>query len=206
MGQEHGAERTAARDKLEQLNERRPHRYPRAWVFATWEELWWRWTEELKIELRRMLREMQTENPTKEELRFYALAQGPRGATNLSMPTTFQLDDPQAYYRSVVEPRIERAYDRVMWGNAWKGMETPRKAGGHVLAEEPVAAPPDACPEERDERAGAAPTKAKAKGRARASSRGRPATQATPQYPAGTKTRPLRIQEVAQAYPSGDGR
>jgi len=125
MGQEHGAERTAARDKLEQLNERRPHRYPRAWVFATWEELWWRWTEELKIELRRMLREMQTENPTKEELRFYALAQGPRGTTNLVMPTTFQLDDPQAYYRSVVEPRIERAYDRVMWGNAWKGMEAP---------------------------------------------------------------------------------
>jgi len=57
---------------LEQLDEQRPHRYPRSWVFPTWEELWWRWGEELKMELRRMLREMQTVSPAKEDPEFYA--------------------------------------------------------------------------------------------------------------------------------------
>ena len=74
MGREHAEERTKARDLLLALNERKPHRYTPEWVFNTWEELWWRWGEELKICLQGMLREMGTENPTKEDLRFFALA------------------------------------------------------------------------------------------------------------------------------------
>ena len=63
-----------ARDRLYQLFSKVAHRYPIIWVFGVWQELNWRWWEELKVEFRSLMREMQTETPTKEELKFYALS------------------------------------------------------------------------------------------------------------------------------------
>ena len=128
MGREHMEERTAARDFLDHLHEMQPHRYPRVWVCDVWEELWWRWWEELKAELRKLLREMQTETPTKEELKFYALAPSDsEGGPRLQMPTTFQVNNSESYYRVVIEPRVERSYDRRMWDQVWGKTAAPKE-------------------------------------------------------------------------------
>ena len=130
MGREHQRERELARDRLELLHDRNPHQYPQSWVFATWEELWWRWWEELKDCLNQMRVEMQSPTLTKDMLRHYALApRGGGGGPRLQLPTAFQLDDPQAYYLNVIEPKIKRKYDRVMWKQVWGNKSDSKGAG-----------------------------------------------------------------------------
>ena len=80
----------------------KPHIYPFKWLANTWEELWFQWWEELKLVLRDLMREMQTESPSIVDIRFYALAPNATGTTRLQMPNTFQLDDPEGYYQFVV--------------------------------------------------------------------------------------------------------
>ena len=134
-GAEHRRERELARDRLEQCHDRDPHQYPFHWLTATWEELWWRWWEELKETLRVMQVDIGTGAMTKDLLKHFALS--PRGAglgPRLRLPTTFQLDDPQAYYACVIRPRIDRGMSRHLWSTAWKTIKPPpprtRKAGG----------------------------------------------------------------------------
>ena len=79
-GEEHRRERELARDRLEQLHERDPHQYPFHWLTATWEELWWRWWEELKDILRLMQRELGTASLTKDILSRHALVSSGGGA------------------------------------------------------------------------------------------------------------------------------
>ena len=91
------------------------HRYPAPWIFAVWEELNWRWWEELKEMANSMFREMQSTHPTREELKFYALAPCQSGGPRFELPTAFQLDAPGGYYMTVVQPRQERIYERRVW-------------------------------------------------------------------------------------------
>ena len=65
-GAEHRRERELARDRLEQCHDRDPHQYPFHWLTATWEELWWRWWEELKDTLRSMQVDIGTGALTKD--------------------------------------------------------------------------------------------------------------------------------------------
>ena len=123
-GDEHRRERELARDRLERLHERDPYQYPFHWLTATWEELWWRWWEELKDLLRLMQLELGTASLTKDLLSQHALAPT-GGGPRLRLPTTFQLDDPRAYYASVIRPRIDRGLSRHLWSNAWATINPP---------------------------------------------------------------------------------
>ena len=64
----------------------------RAWplhsVMSTWEELWGRFTEELRSLDRRIRREMQEESPSFDRLRFFATSPGEPW---LRLPQTFDL-------------------------------------------------------------------------------------------------------------------
>ena len=118
-----------------------------------WEELNRRWWEELKITLRDLLREMQIDSPSREDLKFYALAPGPDGHGRLRMPRTFQLDDTTAYYRTTVLPRAQRQ-DELSFFQIVRQQPTnrPRKAGGLDDGRGPApdpAAPPKPGPQGR---------------------------------------------------------
>ena len=77
--------------------------FPREWVFNLC-ELCWRSRVEMKMHLRELQTEMQTETPSKEDIRFYALAPDGEGKARLRMPTAFQLLARDAYYQRVVVP------------------------------------------------------------------------------------------------------
>lgn len=132
-GREHIRERLEARDQLLEMHEHCPHRYPCEWVWDVWEELWWRWGEELREESSRLLRSLATDSPTKDELRWAAMTPDAGGEANLHFPSTFQLQDPDAYFLQVVEPRVQRAHERATWGLTWTqptpGTERQPRAG-----------------------------------------------------------------------------
>ena len=125
MGMEHSQERLDARDQLIDLHERQPHRYPCEWVWDVREELWWRWVEELKEEFRRLFRLLSTEAPSREEIRWAALAPDASGQANLRLPTAFQLGEAEGYFQQVVEARVKRGFERHVWEAAWKTMDKP---------------------------------------------------------------------------------
>ena len=112
------------------MHEDKPHVFKLKWMFDLWEELNWRWWEELKIVLRDLLREMQTDSPTRDDLKFYAMAPGPDGFARLRMPSTFQLGDPSAYYLTTVLPRAQRQDELKFYQIVRQQPQKPRKAGG----------------------------------------------------------------------------
>ena len=97
---------------------------------------------------------MQTETPQKDELRFYALAPGPDGLPRFQLPTTFQLEDPDAYYKQVIEPRIARTYERVLWSGVWGKAESQKSGGGDEPPQDP---PPPTGGEDPEARGGLNP-------------------------------------------------
>ena len=203
-------ERTVARDHLDMLHERLPHRHPREWLYDVWEELWWRYWEELWEELRGMLRDMQTDTPSKDELRFFAMAPDALGNPRLKLPTTFQLSRPEAYYRAVIEPRDERLYDRLMWGIVRKSnlkvVPAPKKGAraaglentecwacgqlGHRQQDCPHGPLEPPAAEEIEEKPRGGNVEPKAKGKPK----GKAKAKAAPKYPAGKKLGPTRGQ------------
>ena len=97
-GNDHIHARTKARDQLIQLHEDNPHEYPPPVIYGIWEELNWRCWEEFKMEFRALLREMDTESPTKADLKFHALSLDETGHPRFRFPAVVNLEDPAEYY------------------------------------------------------------------------------------------------------------
>ncbi len=79
-GDEHAAERYAVRRRLEQWNEDNHHEWPREEVWPLWEEMSWRWWEEIKHCYRILLREMGTDSITRPQPAGGTAATTPRGS------------------------------------------------------------------------------------------------------------------------------
>ena len=140
-GQEHAAERLEVRRALERMQEENHHEWPREEVWALWEELNWRWWEELKQNHRSLLRVMGTDNATKQDLAWFALAPGSDGQPVFRMPTTWDLELPDGYFQMVVLPRKQRKLTRSMWGMVHRKPAAAAKAGdGEEGAEEEAGA------------------------------------------------------------------
>ena len=61
------------------------------------------------------------ERPCLQEIRFYALLPGPDGQAWLSLPTTFDVTNPEGWFKTELEPRIARKQDRTLWRLTWEG-------------------------------------------------------------------------------------
>eukprot|EP00972_Heterocapsa_arctica_P084823 12494621-Heterocapsa_arctica.AAC.1 len=57
-----------APDRLLDMHEQEQHVFPLDFVQDTWEELWWRWTEEIKGIDRDVLRKLGQDNPRYDQL------------------------------------------------------------------------------------------------------------------------------------------
>ena len=113
-----------------------PHKWPLQVVMDTWEELHWRFLEEIKELVRQIKKQAKRESLTLQELRFYALLPGPDGTAWLTLPRTFDLMNPEGWFKTELEPRIERKQERTLWrltwdgGKAWKGSPGRRSVWG----------------------------------------------------------------------------
>ena len=90
-GTEWGEVREFALATLVQWHHGSPHQWPLNVVMDVWEELHWRFFEELKDVLRALKREAKRETLSLQEIRFYALLPGPDGQAWLNLPSTFDL-------------------------------------------------------------------------------------------------------------------
>ncbi|CAL1147366.1 unnamed protein product [Cladocopium goreaui] len=121
---------------------------------SVWEELWARFTEELRALDRRARREMQDESPSFDRLRFFATSPGENGEPWLRLPQTFDLQAPGEYFQTDIVPRQQRMLDRACWSMALK--RPSPLTGGRAGAEDiggPDKAQPSA-PNPRNPRAG----------------------------------------------------
>ena len=118
VGQQHSDERVAAQKDVENLHEGDPHKWPPEEIFSVWEELQWDWVEGMKGLLRRLLLEMGDQNPAASDLAAFALSDGPDGRPRLVFPTTFQLEDPEGYFQTIVLVRKERQVQSHLWKSA----------------------------------------------------------------------------------------
>eukprot|EP00435_Cladocopium_sp_Y103_P064105 s1381_g25.t1 len=136
-GEEWRGVRSNAIDLLSAWHLAHPHRWPLNVVMDVWEELHWRFGEEMKELLRRLKKEIGRETITLNELRFHALLPGPDGQAWLQMPDTFDIERPGAWFQSEVIPRIDRKQERLLWNLTWQGgarrdRPTPTPAGGNT--------------------------------------------------------------------------
>ena len=67
-----------------------------------------------------------------QELRFYALLPGLDGQAWLKLPNTFDIKNPEGWFKCELEPRIERRQERALWRLTWDGGRRDRghPAGG----------------------------------------------------------------------------
>ena len=101
---------------LNDLSESSPDEWPVYEVQSVWEELWARFIEEfreLDAEVVRMLGGLG--NPTFEQIRFHCTAPDAEGVPWLSMPRTFDLEDPEGYFQLVIVDRKSRNLQRTIW-------------------------------------------------------------------------------------------
>eukprot|EP00438_Fugacium_kawagutii_P022124 Skav232871 [mRNA] locus=scaffold1881:25961:36237:+ [translate_table: standard] len=124
-GEEWRAVKTDAMEQLATWHTGQPHRWPLTVVMDLWEELHWRFTEEMKEKLRLLKKEAGRESMSLQELRFHALLPGPDGRAWLRMPDTFAVTEPDGWVQQEVLPRIERRQERLLWNLTWQG--TTRK-------------------------------------------------------------------------------
>ena len=106
-----------------------PHRWPMQVVCEVWEELHWRFVEELTDELRKIKKISGRESMTLQDLKFYALMPDEEGQPALSLPRTFDLHHPDGWFVTEVLPRIERRQERLLWKMTWEGSAKPRGGG-----------------------------------------------------------------------------
>ena len=130
-GEEWRAVREHAVGLLSEWCQRMPHRWPLTVAQEVWEELHWRFFEELREVLRLLKKEAQRETLTQQEITFHALLPGPDG---LQLPKTFDLLNPDGWFKNEVEPRIERRQERALWRLTWDGTarHTDKPAGLHA--------------------------------------------------------------------------
>ena len=121
-----------------------PHKWPLQILCEVWEELHWRFVEELKGELRKIKSMSGRETMTLSDLRFYALMPDEHGQPPLKLPRTFDLHHPDGWSSSEVLPRIERRQERMLWKLTWEGASKGRgpgqQAGGEGKADDKITA------------------------------------------------------------------
>ena len=98
-----------------------PHKWPLQVLCEVWEELHWRFCEELKEELRKIKKLAGRETMTLQDLKFYALMPDSEGNPPLKLPNTFDLKNPGGWFATEVLPRIERRQERMLWKLTWEG-------------------------------------------------------------------------------------
>ena len=106
-----------------------PHRWPLQVLCDVWEELHWRFIEELKEELRKTKKLAGRESMTLQDLKFYALMPNEQGEPRLQLPRTFDLKNPDGWFMTEVLPRIERRQERMLWKMTWEGAGKNRSQG-----------------------------------------------------------------------------
>jgi len=123
---------------LEGMNDDSPDVFPREVVKDIWEELMWRFWEELKEVLRQLKQQMGRENVRTRDLALFALTPDGRGRAWFQAPRTFDLHFEAGWFRSSILPRIERRHERAMWDLSWKGVKPAgTQLGSGRAGEEP---------------------------------------------------------------------
>lgn len=132
MGTEHYGTLEAAATYLLRLGEDHGYIWPPNTIFSVWEEVWARFSEEMRELDRSLRRAMKEESPSFERIRFFATAPGPDGEPWLQLPRTFFLEDEGEYFQTEVVPRHNRMLSRACWQVALKknGPLTGQRAGG----------------------------------------------------------------------------
>ena len=128
-GKEWKAVREHAAELLGTWHQQAPHKWPMQVLIEVWEELHWRFVEELKAELRKIKALSGRESMTLQDLKFYALMPDENGVPPLCLPRTFDLQNPDGWFHSEVLPRIERRQERVLWRMTWEGVGKNRNPG-----------------------------------------------------------------------------
>ena len=128
-GMEWKAVREHAINLLGEWHVSAPHKWPLQVLLDVWEELHWRFLEELKEELRKIKRLSGRESMTLQDLKFYALMPDEEGRPPLNLPQTFDLRRPDGWFMSEVMPRIERRQERMLWKMTWEGSGKSRAQG-----------------------------------------------------------------------------
>ena len=136
-GKEWRPVRAHALKLMEEWHAGAPHKWPLAVIIEVWEELHWRFGEELKEELRKLKKLAGRETLTLQDLRFHALMPNTDGLIPFNMPRTFDLLHPDGWFLTEVQPRIERRQERMLWKMTWEGNKRPAGPGGVAGGEEP---------------------------------------------------------------------
>ena len=132
-GEEWRGVKTHAMERLAEWHMGLPHKWPLSVVMDIWEELHWRFMEEMKELVRLLKKEAARESMTLTEMRFHALLPGPDGQAWLRLPETFNIEKPGTWFQEEVIPRIERKQERLLWNLTWQGgprKGAPQPAGG----------------------------------------------------------------------------
>ena len=117
---------------LERLHDDHPTVFPKPIIQDTWEELHWRFWEELKEVMRALKREVGRDSLRRSDIILFALTPGADGTAWLKLPATFSLDSTAGWFRASILPRIERKHQRALWDLTWKTPKpaAPPRAGG----------------------------------------------------------------------------
>lgn len=121
---------------LLKLGEDHGYAWPPHAIFSVWEELWARFTEEMKELDRNLRREMREEAPSFDRIRFFATSPDFNGDPWLTLPRTFFLEDEGEYFQTDVVPRHNRLLSRACWQTALRRNLVLPLTGGKAGAEE----------------------------------------------------------------------
>lgn len=122
--------------KVLKLGEDHGYAWPPHAIFGVWEELWARFTEEMKELDRNLRREMREEAPSFDRIRFFATSPDFNGDPWLTLPRTFFLEDEGEYFQTDVVPRHNRLLSRACWQTALRRNPVLHLTGGKAGAEE----------------------------------------------------------------------
>eukprot|EP00974_Lingulodinium_polyedra_P006922 656870-Lingulodinium_polyedra.AAC.1 len=111
-GLEHKVIRDEALGRFEQMHEQEPEVFRAEHLYAWWEELCWRYVEEVSQLYTRLLYESGRETMRLEEVQQRALTPTAAGTAWLRLPNCFALDDPDGWFCKVILPRLERKHKR----------------------------------------------------------------------------------------------
>ena len=141
-GAEHYACWEEAAGFLLRLGEDHGYAWPPHAIFGVWEELWARFTEEMRELDRALRREMREETPTFDRIRFFATSPDFNGDPWLSLPRTFFLEDEGEYFQTDVVPRHNRLLSRACWQTALRRSPINTLTGGKAGAEDSTGQDP----------------------------------------------------------------
>ncbi|CAE7205713.1 unnamed protein product [Symbiodinium sp. CCMP2592] len=130
-----------ALERLLEWHQAEPHKWPLTVLMDVWEELHWRFFEELKETLRLLKKEAGRETMSLPDIKFYALMPNASGTAWLELPRTFDLRFPDGWFMTEVLPRIERKQERMLWRLTWEGTRSAKPsthAGGEQKPDSPA--------------------------------------------------------------------